>query len=56
MLMDNNASDLMELTEQTEDFSNALARADTMSYSSNFSGGLSKPSPPQVYIDKAKKI
>mmetsp|Transcript_2932 Transcript_2932/g.3527 ORF Transcript_2932/g.3527 Transcript_2932/m.3527 type:complete len:212 (-) Transcript_2932:272-907(-) len=47
--------DLIEFTEQSEEFSNALARADTMAYSANFAGGSGKPTPPQVYIDKAKK-
>jgi len=32
-----------------------LARADTMAYSANFAGGSGKPTPPQVYIDKARK-
>jgi hypothetical protein len=55
VLRNNDDFDVMELTEQAEELSNALARADTMAYSSNFAGGSGKPTPPQVYIDKAKK-
>jgi len=55
VLRDNPDVDLIELTEQAEELSNALARADTMAYSSNFAGGAGKPTPPAVYIEKAKK-
>ena len=55
VLRDNDDFDVIELTEQSEELSNALARADTMAYSANFAGGSGKPTPPQVYIDKAKK-
>mmetsp|Transcript_6452 Transcript_6452/g.9234 ORF Transcript_6452/g.9234 Transcript_6452/m.9234 type:complete len:209 (-) Transcript_6452:796-1422(-) len=55
VLRENDNVDLIEFTEQSEEFSNALARADTMAYSANFAGGSGKPTPPQVYIDKAKK-
>jgi hypothetical protein len=48
-------ADLIEFTEQSEEFSSALARADTMAYSANFTGGSGKPTPPQVYIDKSRK-
>jgi hypothetical protein len=54
VLRDKDDVDLIEFTEQSEEFSNALARADTMAYSANFAGGSGKPTPPQVYIDKAK--
>lgn len=46
--------DLIEFAEEAEEFAKALVRADTMAYSSNFAGGSGKPTPPQVYIDKAK--
>jgi hypothetical protein len=55
IIRENPDVDLIEFTEQSEEFSNALARADTMAYSANFAGGSGKPTPPQVYIDKAKK-
>jgi hypothetical protein len=55
ILREKDSVDLVEFTEQSEEFSNALARADTMAYSANFAGGSGKPTPPQVYIDKAKK-
>jgi len=51
---DDSISDLVEFTEQSEEFTNALNRADTMAYSANFAGGSGKPTPPKVYIDKAK--
>eukprot|EP00592_Proboscia_alata_P004914 CAMPEP_0194368280 /NCGR_PEP_ID=MMETSP0174-20130528/16531_1 /TAXON_ID=216777 /ORGANISM="Proboscia alata, Strain PI-D3" /LENGTH=201 /DNA_ID=CAMNT_0039144587 /DNA_START=42 /DNA_END=647 /DNA_ORIENTATION=- len=54
VLRDSPDVDLVEFTEQSEEFANALVRADTMAYSSNFAGGSGKPTPPQVYIDKAK--
>ena len=47
--------DLIEFTELSEDFTNALTRADAMAYSSNFAGGSGKPTPPEVYLDKSKK-
>lgn len=55
MLRDNDDFDVMELTEQAEELSDAIARADTMAYSANFAGGSGKPTPPKVYIDKAEK-
>lgn len=55
VLGENDDVDLIEFTEQSEEFLNALAGADTMAYSANFAGGSGKPTPPQVYIDKAKK-
>mmetsp|Transcript_6729 Transcript_6729/g.7406 ORF Transcript_6729/g.7406 Transcript_6729/m.7406 type:complete len:203 (+) Transcript_6729:84-692(+) len=55
VLRENPDMDIVEFTEQSEEFVNALVRADTMAYSSNFAGGSGKPTPPQVYIDKAKK-
>jgi len=54
VLRDRPDVDLVEFTEQSEEFVNALVRADTMAYSANFAGGSGKPTPPQVYIDKAK--
>ena len=51
---DDSISDLVEFTEQSEEFTNALNRADTMAYSANFAGGSGKPTPPKVYTDKAK--
>lgn len=55
VLRENDDVDLIEFTEQSEEFSNVLAQADTMAYSANFAGGSGKPTPPKVYIDKAKK-
>ena len=55
VLRDDPNVDLVEFTELAEEFTNALVRADTMAYSANFAGGSGKPTPPQVYIDKAKK-
>mmetsp|Transcript_20230 Transcript_20230/g.36568 ORF Transcript_20230/g.36568 Transcript_20230/m.36568 type:complete len:204 (-) Transcript_20230:238-849(-) len=55
VLRDNPDVDLIELTEQAEELSNALAAADSMAYSSNFAGGAGKPTPPAVYIERAKK-
>mmetsp|Transcript_19055 Transcript_19055/g.22758 ORF Transcript_19055/g.22758 Transcript_19055/m.22758 type:complete len:218 (-) Transcript_19055:114-767(-) len=49
------ADDLVEFTEQEEEFRLALSRADSMAYSANFAGGSGKPTPPQVYIDKSQK-
>ena len=46
---------MIEFTEQSEEFAEALARADTMAYSANFAGGSGKPTPPKVYFDKARK-
>mmetsp|Transcript_27045 Transcript_27045/g.56338 ORF Transcript_27045/g.56338 Transcript_27045/m.56338 type:complete len:207 (-) Transcript_27045:400-1020(-) len=55
VLRENDDVDLIEFTEQSEEFSNVLAQADTMAYSANFAGGSGKPTPPKVYIDKSKK-
>lgn len=55
ILRENPNVDIIEFTELSEEFNNALVRADTMAYSSIFAGGSGKPTPPQVYIDKAKK-
>jgi hypothetical protein len=55
IIRDDDNVDLVEFTEQSEDFLACLARADTMAYSANFAGGSGKPTPPQVYIDKARK-
>lgn len=55
VLRDDPNVDLVEFTEISEEFTSALARADTMAYSANFAGGSGKPTPPQVYIDKSKK-
>lgn len=49
------ADDLVEFTEQAEEFSLTLSRADSMAYSANFAGGSGKPTPPAVYIEKSKK-
>jgi len=49
------ADDLVEFTEQEEEFLLALSQADSMAYSANFAGGSGKPTPPQVYIDKSQK-
>ncbi len=46
--------DFIEFQETTEEFGLALARADSMAYSANFAGGSGKPTPPAVYIEKAK--
>ena len=48
------ASDIVEFTEQAEEFQLTLARADSMAYSANFAGGSGKPTPPAVYIEKSK--
>ena len=50
-----NVDDLVEFTEQSEEFGLALSRADSMAYSANFAGGSGKPTPPAVYIEKSKK-
>lgn len=47
--------DLVDFTERTEEFAQALARADTMAYSANFAGGSGKPTPPEVYLEKSRK-
>eukprot|EP00527_Entomoneis_sp_CCMP2396_P003303 CAMPEP_0198144364 /NCGR_PEP_ID=MMETSP1443-20131203/14982_1 /TAXON_ID=186043 /ORGANISM="Entomoneis sp., Strain CCMP2396" /LENGTH=192 /DNA_ID=CAMNT_0043807745 /DNA_START=73 /DNA_END=648 /DNA_ORIENTATION=- len=47
--------DIVEFTELSEEFQLTLARADSMAYSANFAGGAGKPTPPAVYIEKAKK-
>lgn len=49
------AEDIVEFTELVEDFQLTLSRADSMAYSANFAGGSGKPTPPAVYIEKAKK-
>jgi hypothetical protein len=48
------AEDLIEFTDQTEEFQLALSRADSMAYSANFAGGSGKPTPPAVYLDKSR--
>jgi hypothetical protein len=48
------AEDLIEFTDQTEEFQLALSRADSMAYSANFAGGSGKPTPPAVYIEKSR--
>mmetsp|Transcript_10936 Transcript_10936/g.16116 ORF Transcript_10936/g.16116 Transcript_10936/m.16116 type:complete len:202 (-) Transcript_10936:80-685(-) len=47
--------DIIEFTETSDEFLLTLARADSMAYSANFAGGSGKPTPPAVYIEKAKK-
>lgn len=49
------AEDLVEFTEQSDEFMLRLAAADSMAYSANFAGGSGKPTPPAVYIEKSKK-
>mmetsp|Transcript_22776 Transcript_22776/g.65664 ORF Transcript_22776/g.65664 Transcript_22776/m.65664 type:complete len:221 (-) Transcript_22776:223-885(-) len=49
------AEDLVEFTEQSDDFMLRLAAADSMAYSANFAGGSGKPTPPAVYIEKSRK-
>mmetsp|Transcript_14285 Transcript_14285/g.18017 ORF Transcript_14285/g.18017 Transcript_14285/m.18017 type:complete len:208 (+) Transcript_14285:80-703(+) len=49
------AEDLIEFTDQAEEFQLALSRADSMAYSANFAGGSGKPTPPAVYIEKSRK-
>jgi hypothetical protein len=49
------AEDLVEFTEQSDEFLLRLAAADSMAYSANFAGGSGKPTPPAVYIEKSKK-
>lgn len=48
------SEDIVEFTEQAEEFQLALARADSMAYSANFAGGSGKPTPPSYYIEKSK--
>jgi hypothetical protein len=48
------AEDLIEFTDQTEEFQLALSRADSMAYSANFAGGSGKPTPPAFYIEKSR--
>lgn len=48
------AEDLVEFTEQSDEFMLRLAAADSMAYSANFAGGSGKPTPPAVYIEKSK--
>ena len=50
-----NTDDIVEYTELEEEFQLTLSRADSMAYSANFAGGSGKPTPPAVYIEKAKK-
>lgn len=52
--MRDEAEDLVEFTELSEEFQLALNRADTMAYSANFAGGSGKPTPPAIYIEKSK--
>ena len=54
ILIENDDIDVIEFTEKSEEFTNALAGADAMAYSANFAGGSGKPTAPKVYIDKAK--
>jgi len=54
-LLRDEAADLVEFTEQSEEFALTLSRADSMAYSANFAGGSGKPTPPAVYIEKSKK-
>jgi len=49
------ASDVIEFTEQTDEFLLTLSRADSMAYSANFAGGSGKPTPPAVYIEKSRQ-
>ena len=49
------SEDLVEFTEQAEEFQLTLARADSMAYSANFAGGSGKPTPPAFYLEKSKK-
>ena len=49
------AEDLVEFTEQSDEFLLRIAAADSMAYSANFAGGSGKPTPPAVYIEKSKK-
>jgi hypothetical protein len=48
------ADDLIDFTDQTEEFQLALSRADSMAYSANFAGGAGKPTPPAVYLEKSR--
>lgn len=48
------SEDIVEFTDQAEEFQLALARADSMAYSANFAGGSGKPTPPSYYIEKSK--
>ena len=50
-----NVDDIVEFTEQSEEFGLTLSRADSMAYSANFAGGSGKPTPPAVYIEKSRK-
>jgi len=54
-LLREEAEDLIEFTELSNEFSLALSRADSMAYSANFAGGSGKPTPPAVYIEKSRK-
>ena len=54
VLRDDNVQDIVEFTELTEEFLLNLSRADSMAYSANFAGGSGKPTPPAVYIEKAR--
>lgn len=49
------AEDIVEFTEQTDEFLLTLSRADSMAYSANFAGGSGKPTPPAVYIERSRK-
>jgi DNA-directed RNA polymerase alpha subunit len=48
------AEDFIEFQETADEFQLALSRTDAMAYSANFAGGAGKPTPPAVYIEKAK--
>ena len=49
------AEDIIEFTEMSDEFLLTLSRADSMSYSANFAGGSGKPTPPAVYIENSRK-
>jgi len=57
VLRENDEVDLVEFTERSEEFAEALAAADSMAYSANFAGGSGNPSSnkPKVFIEKARK-
>ncbi|KAL7537335.1 hypothetical protein ACHAXR_007744 [Thalassiosira sp. AJA248-18] len=55
VLRENDNVDLIEFTELSEKFVEALSQADSMAYSANFAGGSGKPTPPKVYTDRARK-
>lgn len=49
------SSDIVEFTEASDDFLRLLSAADSMAYSANFAGGSGPPTPPAVYLEKARK-